>query len=58
MSEGGYQPSALVEQLHGLPHYDLDFKPVSNKFAPDDERYLVGHGLHRLRNLFRMLFHT
>eukprot|EP00037_Helgoeca_nana_P030855 m.386421 g.386421 ORF g.386421 m.386421 type:complete len:350 (-) comp28281_c0_seq16:6004-7053(-) len=37
---GGYTPSPLVEQLHGLPHYDFDFSPTSNEFDPDDARYL------------------
>eukprot|EP00038_Savillea_parva_P028756 m.66846 g.66846 ORF g.66846 m.66846 type:complete len:447 (+) comp8391_c1_seq2:59-1399(+) len=35
-----YSPSELVKQLHELPHYDFDFTPVSNEFAPDDMRYL------------------
>mmetsp|Transcript_23755 Transcript_23755/g.62086 ORF Transcript_23755/g.62086 Transcript_23755/m.62086 type:complete len:451 (-) Transcript_23755:56-1408(-) len=35
-----YAPSALVEQLHALPHYDFDFQPVSNDFAPDNENYI------------------
>lgn len=39
MASANYSSSALVSGLHGLPHYDLSFRKVSNEFRYEDADY-------------------